>query len=83
MNDDLVLLYSHCFNVILDIFASMYLLNGFSSKACECLASRQSTSLARAMLCGQKYVVGCEIFDMESNGVRKTDLRKAGSDGWE
>lgn len=33
------------------------------------------------VLCGQKYVVGCEIFDMESNGVRKTDLRKAGSDG--
>eukprot|EP00434_Breviolum_minutum_P000702 symbB.v1.2.000617.t1/scaffold26.1/size418576/32 len=25
----------------------------------------------------EKYVVGCEIFDMESNGVRKTDLRKA------
>lgn len=61
----------------------MYLLHG-SSKVCKHLASHQrsqSTSLARAMLCGQKYVVGCEIFDMESNGVRKTDLRKAGSDG--
>ena len=26
---------------------------------------------------GQKYVVGYEIFDMENNGRRKSDLRKA------
>ena len=25
----------------------------------------------------EKYVVGGEIFDLEANGVRKTDLRKA------